>query len=67
MLLTCAEQHGNKGISAAVKQEVEAIIERNKKEPAQRLAEVAAINQVCVVLIKSLLSLELFACDVKFC
>ena len=67
MLLTCAEQDGNKGMSSAVKQEVEAIMERNKKEPEQRLAEVAAINQVCVVLIKSVLSLELFACDVKFC
>ena len=36
-------------MSGAVQQEVEAITERNENESEQRLAEVAAIKEVCVV------------------
>jgi hypothetical protein len=46
LLLTCDEQDGNKGMSDAVKQEVQAFTNRNKNEPEQRRAEVAAIKQV---------------------
>ena len=46
LLLTCVEQDGNRDISDAVKQEVEAITNRNESEPEQRRAEVAAIKQV---------------------
>jgi hypothetical protein len=46
LLLTCVEQYGNNDMSEAVKQEVKAITERNKNEPEQRRAEVAAIKQV---------------------
>ena len=49
LLLTCVEQDGNKGMSDAVKLEVSAITERNKNEPEQRRAEVAAIKQVLCV------------------
>ena len=46
LLLTCDEQYGNDDMSVAVKREVVAITIRNKNEPEQRRAEVAAIKQV---------------------
>ena len=55
VLLTCAGQMGNLYkernlyISDAVKQEVKEITERNRNESEQRLVEVAAIKEVCVV------------------
>ncbi len=49
VLLTCAGQVANNGMSDAVKQIVFAMIQRNQNEPEQRLAEVAAIQEVCVV------------------
>ena len=45
LLLTCVEQDFNKDMSDAVEREVEAITNRNKNEPEQRRAEVAAIKQ----------------------
>ena len=46
-VLTCAEQYGHeKTISKAVQQEIDAFVKRNKDEPEQRLAEVAAIANV---------------------
>jgi hypothetical protein len=45
LLLTCNEQ-GNLRMSDAVKQEIQAITNRNENEPEQRRAEVAAIKQV---------------------
>ena len=49
VLLTCAGQNGNEVISDAVKHEVKEITERNRNESEQRLVEVAAIKEVCVV------------------
>jgi hypothetical protein len=46
LLLTCMEQDGIYDMRDAVKQEVKAITKRNKNEPEQRSAEVAAIKQV---------------------
>ena len=46
LLLTHVEQDGNEDMSEAVKQEVAAITQRNKNDPEQRRAEVAAIKQV---------------------
>ncbi len=43
LLLTCVEQGGNDSMSDAVKREVRAITQRNKDEPEQRRAEVAAM------------------------
>ena len=51
LLLTCVEQLGIKELSDSVKQEVQAIIKRNNDEPEQRLAEVAAIKEVCATLL----------------
>ena len=49
VLLTCAGQNGNDGISDAVKHQVIEITGRNRNESEQRLVEVAAIKEVCVV------------------
>ena len=46
LLLKCDEQLGNNYISDAVEQEVDAIADRNEREPEKRRAEVAAIKQV---------------------
>ena len=46
LLLMFVEQGGNDDMSEAVWQEVQAITYRNKNEPEQRRAEVAAIKQV---------------------
>jgi hypothetical protein len=46
LLLTCVEQGGNYDMSDAVQREVDAITYRNKNEPEERSAEVAAIKQV---------------------
>jgi hypothetical protein len=46
LLLTCVEQEDNKSMSYAVKREIDAIAQRNQKEPEQRRDEVAAIKQV---------------------
>jgi hypothetical protein len=49
MLLTCVEQYRNKGLSDRMQQGIQETAARNKKEPEQRLAEVEAIKEVCVV------------------
>ena len=46
LLLTCVEQGRIKGMSDAVKQEIDVITNRNENEPEQRRAEVASIKQV---------------------
>ena len=46
LLLTCDEQTGNYDMWFPVKQEIDAITNRNVNEPEQRRAEVAAIKQV---------------------
>ena len=46
LLLTHVEQSCNWDMSEAVKREIDAITQRNEKEPEQRRAEVAAIKQV---------------------
>jgi hypothetical protein len=56
LLLTCVEQRGNNLMSDAFHQEVDAITQRNKKEPEQRRAEVAAmVASVKQVLCRSFL------------
>jgi hypothetical protein len=44
--LTFVEQRGVKGISDAVKRQIDALVNRNKDEPKQRLADVAGIKEV---------------------
>jgi hypothetical protein len=44
--LTFVEQRGIKGISDAVKRQIDALVNRNKNEPKQRLADVAGIKEV---------------------
>jgi hypothetical protein len=43
LLLMCVEQYDIKDMSDAVKREIDAITQRNKNEPEQKRAEVAAI------------------------
>jgi hypothetical protein len=43
LLLTCVEQSDNEDMSYAVKRKVNGITKRNKNEPEQRRAEVAAM------------------------
>ena len=67
LLLTCVEQDGNRDISDAVKQEVEAITNRNESEPEQRRAEVAAIKQVFCRFCLFLHNYESSVCDDHAC
>ena len=46
LFLTGGEQRDNEGMSEAVKQNIKALVKRNKDEPEQRLAEVSAIKEV---------------------
>ncbi len=52
------EQDDNAGMSEAVKQNIDALVKRNKDEPEQRLAEVAAIKEVDAIPHHPKLSLE---------
>ena len=49
VVLTGGEQDSNEGMSDAVKQDIAAVVKRNEDEPEQRLAEVAAINEVNII------------------
>ncbi len=46
VVLKCGAQGGNEGMSEAVERDIDALVKRNKDEPEQRLAEVAAIKEV---------------------
>jgi len=49
VVLTGWEQSDNEGMSDAVKDQIRAFFKRNKDEPEQRLAEVAAIKEVNII------------------
>ena len=43
------EQSGNEGISDAVKRTIDALVQCNKDEPVQRLAEIATFKEVSLM------------------